>query len=163
MAFPEHGNGECSGEPCNRTWIFELLFGGLNHTSLTGRLLAASRWYISDHAFSDTGSLCPFISTLLTSRVISYLPENWNYSRLQTLTDTSRNQIVLDMDGRGLSGRFYLLLESESAVMKQGTVRKWHDSRLLPSLHYVPLSMGMQKLEAMLEDFFGVLERAIIS
>jgi hypothetical protein len=73
----------------------------------------------------------------------------------QKLSDTFKNKIVLDMDGHGLSGRFYMLLQSDSAVMKQGIVREWHDSRLLPWLHYIPLSMGMGELEGMLEYLFS--------
>jgi Glycosyl transferase family 90 len=73
----------------------------------------------------------------------------------QTLTETFHAKIALDMDGHGLSGRFYMLLQSNSAVMKQGLVREWHDARLLPWLHYIPLSMDMAELEDMLEFFFG--------
>ncbi|KAL3425301.1 glycosyltransferase family 90 protein [Phlyctema vagabunda] len=72
----------------------------------------------------------------------------------QILSDTFKNKIVLDMDGHGLSGRFYMLLQSGSAVMKQGLVREWHDSRLLPWLHYIPLSMGMAELDDMLQYLF---------
>jgi hypothetical protein len=55
------------------------------------------------------------------------------------LSDTFKNKVVLDMDGHGLSVMFYMLLQSDSAVMKQGIVREWHDSTLLPWLHYIPL------------------------
>jgi len=73
----------------------------------------------------------------------------------QTLSETFQNKIVLDMDGHGLSSRFYMLLQSHSAVMKQGIMREWHDSRLLPWLHYIPLSMHMGELEEILKYFFG--------
>lgn len=73
----------------------------------------------------------------------------------QNLTETFKNKIVLDMDGHGLSGRFYMLLQSDSAVMKQGIVREWHDSRLRPWLHYIPLSMQMYELEPLLEYLLG--------
>lgn len=81
----------------------------------------------------------------------------------QKLSDTFKNKVVLDMDGHGLSGRFYMLLQSDSAVMKQGIVREWHDSRLLPWLHYIPLSMGMTELEGMLEYLFGEGDHVLAS
>lgn len=45
------------------------------------------------------------------------------------------NKIVLDMDGDGLSGRFYQLLRSNSAVLKQGLIREWHETDPLASLY----------------------------
>lgn len=73
----------------------------------------------------------------------------------QERQDTFKNKIVLNMDGHGASGWLSMLLQSDSAVLKQGIVREWHDSRLLPWLHYIPLSMGMVELEGMLEYFFS--------
>lgn len=72
----------------------------------------------------------------------------------QELSETLKNKIVLDMDGDGISGQLYVLLASDSAVMKQGIVREWHDSRLLPWLHYIPLSMSASELEPVLEYLF---------
>lgn len=78
----------------------------------------------------------------------------------QSLADNYRlNKIVLDMDGHGLSGRFYQLLGSNSLVMKQGIIREWHDSRVQPWLHYVPLSAEMLELEGVVEYLFGPGER----
>jgi hypothetical protein len=62
-------------------------------------------------------------------------------------------QYVFDLDGNGVSGRFYRLLESNSAVFKQTLYYEWHDERLIPWLHYIPISMSMKELPAVL-DFF---------
>ncbi|KAI9722434.1 MAG: F-actin-capping protein subunit beta [Chrysothrix sp. TS-e1954] len=53
--------------------------------------------------------------------------------------DGSRFKILLDVDGNGLSGRFYDLLRSDSAVLRYSLQREWHDERLVPWLHYIPL------------------------
>ncbi|KAJ5721341.1 uncharacterized protein N7483_009275 [Penicillium malachiteum] len=50
----------------------------------------------------------------------------------------------LDIDGNGLSGRFYRLLMSKSAVLKQTLYQEWHDDWLIPWVHYVPLSMDLR-------------------
>ena len=63
-------------------------------------------------------------------------------SRLASL----HSRYVLDMDGNGLSGRFYRLLGSRSAVLKQTVFREWHDDWLFPWVHYIPISMGMEEL-----------------
>ncbi|KAK5095321.1 hypothetical protein LTS08_008221 [Lithohypha guttulata] len=51
-----------------------------------------------------------------------------------------RHKFVLDIDGNGFSGRFYRLLQSRSVVVKQTIFSEWHDDRLIPWVHYVPLS-----------------------
>ncbi|KAJ5610820.1 hypothetical protein N7510_007539 [Penicillium lagena] len=50
----------------------------------------------------------------------------------------------LDLDGNGLSGRFYRLLMSKSAVLKQTLYQEWHDDWLVPWVHYIPLSMDLR-------------------
>lgn len=54
--------------------------------------------------------------------------------------------LAFDLDGNGHSGRFYRLLNSWSLPLKQTVFREWHDERLQPWLHYVPISLGMQEL-----------------
>jgi hypothetical protein len=54
--------------------------------------------------------------------------------------------LTFDLDGNGHSGRFYRLLNSFSLPLKQTVFREWHDERLQPWLHYVPISLGMEDL-----------------
>jgi hypothetical protein len=54
--------------------------------------------------------------------------------------------LAFDLDGNGHSGRFYRLLKSRSLPLKQTVFREWHDERLQPWLHYVPISLGMEDL-----------------
>ncbi|KAL2073473.1 hypothetical protein VTL71DRAFT_10799 [Oculimacula yallundae] len=53
---------------------------------------------------------------------------------------------VFDIDGNSLSGRFYRLLASNSAVLKTTIFKEWHDERLVPWLHYIPVSLGLEEL-----------------
>jgi hypothetical protein len=57
-----------------------------------------------------------------------------------------KSRFIFDVDGNSFSGRFYTLLQSKSVVLKQTVLREWHDERLIPWVHYVPVSMGMQEL-----------------
>ncbi|KAI0872560.1 hypothetical protein GGS24DRAFT_467193 [Hypoxylon argillaceum] len=57
-----------------------------------------------------------------------------------------RSRLVFDLDGNGISGRFYKLLASGSAPLKQTLLREWHDERLAPWVHYVPVSLGLDEL-----------------
>jgi hypothetical protein len=57
-----------------------------------------------------------------------------------------RSKLVFDMDGNGISGRYYKLLASKSTPLKQTLLREWHDDRLIPWVHYVPVSQNMHEL-----------------
>ncbi|CAL5873467.1 uncharacterized protein PFLUO_LOCUS7746 [Penicillium psychrofluorescens] len=59
------------------------------------------------------------------------------------LAASYKAQYNLDLDGNGLSGRFYRLLRSKSAVLKQTLYQEWHDDWLIPWVHYIPLSMDL--------------------
>ncbi|KAJ5560797.1 hypothetical protein N7535_008994 [Penicillium sp. DV-2018c] len=60
------------------------------------------------------------------------------------ITEGYRARYNLDIDGNGLSGRFYRLLMSKSAVLKQTLYQEWHDDWLIPWLHYIPISMDLR-------------------
>jgi hypothetical protein len=57
-----------------------------------------------------------------------------------------QSRLAFDMDGNGISGRFYQLLASQSVPLKQTLLREWHDDRLIPWVHYVPVSQSMEEL-----------------
>ena len=62
------------------------------------------------------------------------------------LNATYTHKLVLDLDGNSFSGRYYRLLLSKSTVLKQTLFEEWHDDRLVPWVHYVPISTGMEEL-----------------
>ncbi|UZP36988.1 hypothetical protein NXS19_004804 [Fusarium pseudograminearum] len=57
-----------------------------------------------------------------------------------------KSKLAFDIDGNGISGRFYKLLASRSVPLKQTLLQEWHDDRLMPWLHYVPVSQSMEEL-----------------
>ncbi|KAI0975555.1 hypothetical protein F4678DRAFT_274518 [Xylaria arbuscula] len=57
-----------------------------------------------------------------------------------------RSRLVFDVDGNGISGRYYKLLASKSLPLKQTIIREWHDERLLPWVHYIPVSQSLEEL-----------------
>lgn len=64
-----------------------------------------------------------------------------------------RAKLVFDLDGNGISGRFYKLLASGSVVLKMTVLREWHDDRLRPWVHYVPVSVGMGEVPEVVRWF----------
>ena len=61
-------------------------------------------------------------------------------------TEYKNHTLVIDIDGQASTDRYYKLLASGSAVLKQTLMREWHDDRLMPWLHYIPVSMHMEEL-----------------
>lgn len=59
------------------------------------------------------------------------------------------HKFVMDLDGNRFSGRYYRLLRSRSVVVKQTILKEWHDDRLIPWVHYVPVSTGYHELPEM--------------
>ncbi|KAL0941529.1 uncharacterized protein CTRU02_204292 [Colletotrichum truncatum] len=57
-----------------------------------------------------------------------------------------RFRYALDVDGNSFSGRFYRFLASRSVPLKVSIFREWHDERLIPWLHYIPVSVNMGEL-----------------
>ncbi|KAM0254559.1 hypothetical protein ACHAQJ_006665 [Trichoderma viride] len=57
-----------------------------------------------------------------------------------------QSRLVFDLDGNGISGRYYKLLASKSAPLKQTLLREWHDDRLVPWVHYIPVSQSLEEL-----------------
>ncbi|DAA76093.1 TPA_exp: Uncharacterized protein A8136_1130 [Trichophyton benhamiae CBS 112371] len=57
-----------------------------------------------------------------------------------------RSRLVFDIDGNAISGRYYKLLASKSTPLKQTLLREWHDDRLVPWVHYIPVSQSMEEL-----------------
>ncbi|KAK5074580.1 hypothetical protein LTR70_010269 [Exophiala xenobiotica] len=61
-----------------------------------------------------------------------------------------KHKALLDMDGNAFSGRFYAFLQSRSLVLKQALFREWHEDRIVPWVHYIPLGLnGTDHLEIM--------------
>jgi hypothetical protein len=75
--------------------------------------------------------------------------EQRSYFNLKPWEDKDRalgSRLVFDLDGNGISGRYYNFLASRSAPLKQSLLREWHDERLVPWLHYIPVSQSMDEL-----------------
>ncbi|CDR99892.1 related to capsular associated protein [Sporisorium scitamineum] len=79
----------------------------------------------------------------------------------QVTTGTEERNVVyehkytLDLDGQSMSCRFYQLLASNSVVLKQTVWSEYHDDRLVPWIHYVPLDLRIENHELpLLLDFF---------
>ena len=78
-----------------------------------------------------------------------YCRDQRAFFHTKSWTDRNRafqSRFAFDMDGNGISGRYYQLLASRSVPLKQTLLREWHDDRLAPWVHYIPVSQSMEEL-----------------
>ena len=61
-----------------------------------------------------------------------------------------RSKFLFDVDGMGRTERYYRLLGSRSTVFKQTMYQEWHDDRIVPWVHFVPVSLSMGELPEIL-------------
>lgn len=85
-----------------------------------------------------------------------YCREQEDYFHLKGWADKDEafhSKLVFDIDGNGISGRYYKLLGSKSTPLKMTILREWHDERLVPWVHYVPVSVSMDELPELVSYF----------
>lgn len=72
--------------------------------------------------------------------------EHFSEAPRDTLQDSYSYKILHSVDGNSFSGRLYRFLKSNSLVFVQNLFLEWHEDQLIPWVHYVPISMGMEEL-----------------
>lgn len=88
----------------------------------------------------------PTLASLMANQVTTGIEER---------NDVYLHKYLLDVDGQSMSCRFYQLLSSNSLVFKQTIWSEYHDDRLVPWIHYVPIDLRVENNELpMLLDFF---------
>lgn len=60
-----------------------------------------------------------------------------------------------DIDGNSFSGRYWGFLQSTSLPIKATIYSEWHDSRLMPWLHFIPMDNSFVDIYGILEYFIG--------
>lgn len=81
--------------------------------------------------------------------------DRW-YKRRQPMSmqHLSKHKIIPDIDGNMASERFRQVLQSNSAAMKATIWNEWHDARLTPWKHFVPMDNTYADAWALLEFLF---------
>jgi hypothetical protein len=65
------------------------------------------------------------------------------------------NKYLIDVDGNSFSGRFRAFLRSTSLPIKATIYSEWHDDRLIPWVHFVPMDNTFVDLYGILNFFMG--------
>jgi hypothetical protein len=101
--------------------------------------------------FPDSGSArCPYTDPYFT--VKKAMPMMEQYS----------NKYLPDLDGNSFSGRYRGFLGSTSLPMKATIYQEWHDSRLVPWKHFVPMDNTFIDIYGIMEYFVGNLAMGVV-
>lgn len=88
-------------------------------------------------------STCPYSSHYFDLAKQIAMKDQYNY------------KILPDIDGNSFSGRYWGFLWSTSLPIKATIYNEWHDSRLIPWLHFVPMHNSYIDVYGILEYFLG--------
>lgn len=103
-----------------------------------------SEWIskLSDTGFVELCGDCPFVH------------EEYHIVEKMNMADQFNRKFLPDVDGNSFSARFRTFLESTSLPIKATIYAEWHDDRLVPWLHFVPMDNTFQDIYNIL-DFFS--------
>jgi hypothetical protein len=104
----------------------------------------------ADAAFTD--NMC---SDKATTQACHAMADQFRISAPLSMKAQYRWKYLPDVDGNSLSGRFRAFLTSNSCVMKATIFKEWHDHRLMPWVHFIPLDITLRDLWATMAYFLG--------
>lgn len=98
--------------------------------------------------FSDVGfvRICP-------PGECDFLMHHFHQVNSMPMKDQYQYKFLPDVDGNSFSARFRGFLRSTSMPLKASIYTEWHDDRLVPWVHFVPLDNTFQDLYPALEFF----------
>lgn len=71
------------------------------------------------------------------------------------MAEQFNSKFLPDIDGNSFSGRYLGFLRSTSLPIKASVWREWHDSRLVPWKHFVPMDNRFSDYYGIMEYFLG--------
>ncbi|MCJ1365947.1 hypothetical protein MMC16_005072 [Acarospora aff. strigata] len=84
-----------------------------------------------------------------------YTKDQFKMAPGMPMAEQFANKYLPDIDGNSFSGRYRGFLLSTSLPIKSTLFREWHDSRLVPWKHFVPMDNRYLDVYGILEYFLG--------
>lgn len=106
--------------------------------------------------FADQHTDVGFVKTMSCVPDCSFYDGIWTLKPETTLGEQFKYKYLVDVDGHSFSGRWHAFLQSRSLGIKSTIFREWHDSRLIPWRHFVPMDNRYDDLYALLTYFIGL-------
>ncbi|KAF8541478.1 hypothetical protein BDD12DRAFT_803731 [Trichophaea hybrida] len=133
----------------NVTLIGASKSGHLIETTETGPMAQS----LTNITFSEISGMCEMFGCELPS-IFPFGPRN-------RFSEAWKNKLVIDSDGWGPSGRWRALVASQSVAIRSSAYREWFGQRMIPWVHYVPASVGLEELWGILGYFLGTADGGV--
>jgi hypothetical protein len=101
--------------------------------------------------WADSGFVDLMCFPLTDDRTCNYTSPHYRLVEGMKMADQFDCKYLPDIDGNSFSGRYLGFLMSSSLPIKATIFREWHDSRLVPWKHFVPMDNRFM-------DFYGIME-----
>lgn len=101
--------------------------------------------------WSDVGFIDLMCNEDRGDKLCPYADPYFSIKEGQKMSQQFNSKYVPDIDGNSFSGRYRGFLLSTSLPIKATIFREWHDSRLIPWKHFVPMDNRYM-------DFYGILQ-----
>lgn len=85
----------------------------------------------------------------------SYVDPYFSMMPGMTMPGQFKNKYLPDIDGNSFSGRYRSFLMSTSLPIKATIFKEWHDSRLVPWKHFVPMDNRFMEFYGIMKYFLG--------
>nr|POF07171.1 beta-1,2-xylosyltransferase 1 [Quercus suber] len=122
-------------------------------------------------AHSKSGGMGEWVSTWSDAQVVDlvcfpkpmfgddhlcdYTNEHFAVGPSISMEEELENRYLPDIDGNSFSGRFRDFLASTSLPIKATIYQEWHDSRIVPWKHFVPMHNTFLDIYGIMEYFVG--------
>lgn len=90
----------------------------------------------------------------------SFYNDIWTYKKPKDFSEQFKAKYLVDIDGHSFSGRWRAFQLSKSLGIKATIFREWHDSRLFPWRHFVPMDNRYDDLYGLMTYFLGLEPQA---
>jgi hypothetical protein len=90
-----------------------------------------------------------------------YTGQYYDVVKPMPMAEQFQRKYVPDIDGNSFSGRYRGFLRSNSLPIKATIFREWHDSRLVPWKHFVPMDNRFIDIYGIMEYFVGYRDDGI--
>jgi hypothetical protein len=106
---------------------------------------------------TDVGftSLLCFPATPNDGKTCSYTSPYFSIAKKVQMSRQYNYKFLTDIDGNSFSGRYLAFLRSGSVPIKATIYSEWHDDRLVPWLHFVPMDNSFVDVYGILDHFLG--------
>ena len=90
----------------------------------------------------------------------SYTDPFYSLAKFMPMQEQLGSKYLADLDGNSFSGRYRSFLLSTSLPIKSTIFSEWHDSRLIPWVHFIPMDNTFGDFYGIMEYFLGRGDRA---